>query len=212
MELLRKNQRLVLYNIKILANLNMLVAFVLALIVTMIFDLQRLTYQNIAIICELYLSILGILLIPFIANIENVNNTFELTYVRKISYLPIFVLRLLLSFLLLSGLALGIILVAKIQNGNFPFLEILSGTLVSAVYLGLIGLTVANISGNTAAGYLISFAYYAFEYSTKGFYTKDFFIFSLLKNSFSEKYNILMVIVVLLVVNVMMSLRKSTQL
>lgn len=189
--------------------MNILVSFVLVAISPLIFSLVRLEYTDIATIGELYLSIIGIVLLPNLLTIEESDNIKEVIYIRKTPHITVTILRLVMMIMFMFILISSMILLVKIQHGSFPFWEISIGTFTSALYFGIIGLTVVNITKSLPSGYLTSFAYYAFEFSTKGKYTKDFFVFSLLNKSFIEKGNLSIIIICLLIINLMITYKRS---
>ncbi|MBS4539022.1 hypothetical protein GOQ27_11155 [Clostridium sp. D2Q-11] len=197
------------YNLKIVFSLNILAAFVLVAVTPFLFSLVRLEYSNIATVGELYLSVIGIILLPNIINIEDIDNIKEVIYIRKTPHIITTILRLAIIIIFMFILISSIILLAKLQQGNFPFWEISLGSFISSLYFGIIGITVVNITKSLPSGYLIPFAYYAFEFSTRGKYTKDFFVFSLLNESFIEKGNLLLIIGGLLIVNLVIIYKRS---
>lgn len=210
MDTLRRNRNLVLYNIKILTNLNILAAIVFIFVTPVFFSLVRLPYDDIAKIGELYLSIVGIILFTHIGTLEESYNTSELTYPRITPHVLVFMLRLVLSFIAVFILIGSIIAWTKANDGSFPVGEILGGVYITTIYFAVIGLTISNITKNNTAGYLVAFSYYAFEFSTKGNYTKKFYTFSLMNHSMNEKYNLLFLILFLLVINFIIVYNRST--
>jgi hypothetical protein len=106
-------------------------------------------------------------------------------------------------------LIISVMTYAKFNDGQFFIWNLAGGVWTSAVFLGLIGLTAANLTGNITAGYLLSFAYYGFEMFTKGKYTKGVYLFSLSNNSFHEKYILLLIIIFLCAFNIVYVLKKS---
>lgn len=112
---------------------------------------------------------------------------------------------MVVTFLLISI----IIIYALYNKGSFSPWSIIFGTWTSAVFLGLLGLTISNVSGNITSGYLIAFAYYLLELITKGKYIKDFYLFSMLQNSFNEKYMILIIIALIFGLNIVYVWKKS---
>ncbi|WP_425446491.1 hypothetical protein [Dethiothermospora halolimnae] len=209
MNFLRSRKELGRYNIKILCNLNILAAFIIILLTPALFSLKRLSYGEISRIGEMYLPILGVILLTYIGRIEEENNVEQLIYIREVSNLFIFVIRLVLIMTLIFMMILGIILIARLQGGIFSIWKVTFGIFISSVYFGMIGLTVANITEKLSAGYLVSFSYFAFEFFTLGKYTKEFFVLSLIKGNFSNKYNILILILMFLILNFVMINRKG---
>lgn len=209
MDYLKRNVELVRYNLKILSIYNLLGALVVVLLTPLFFSLVRLNYVEIARAGEMFVSVIGIILFTYIGTIEESENVHEISYIKKTSHIYIFCIRFLILLVFAFILIGSVILWAKTHDGSFPFWEITIGTLITTLYFGMVGLTVSNFSKLNSAGYLVSFSYFAFEFATAGRFTKDFYTFSLTRHSFTEKYYLLGVILVLFVVNLGAVYRKS---
>jgi hypothetical protein len=197
------------YNIKILFGLNLLAAIILVVLTPLFFSLKLLPLMEMAKVGELYLSIVGIMLFPFLINIEERDHINELVFIKRTSHVYIFIVRFIIFTFIALLMFLGIASFAEFQGSSFKIFEFTAGVGISALFLGVIGMTVVNITNELSAGYLISFAYFVFELLTKGKYTKDFYLQSLLKGSFNEKYYILAVTIVLFIVNLVIINKKS---
>ena len=105
---------------------------------------------------------------------------------------------------------LSVLSYAKTQGSSFNFFEIAFGTCISAVFLGMLGFTVANLIQNISASYLVCFSYYFLEYFTKGKYTKDLYLFSLTSGSFkSGKLVLLCTIFIMIIFNMIFIKKRS---
>ncbi|MDF2674777.1 MAG: hypothetical protein K0R09_3045 [Clostridiales bacterium] len=209
MEFLQNLKKIIYYNIKITCNINFLAALILVALTPFIFSFRMLEFKDMAVVGEMYLSILGIVLFISLGDIENRDNIKEIIFSRKTPHIYIFILRMCIM-MAITFLLISIITIYALYNkGNFSPWSIIFGTWISAVFLGLLGLTISNTTGNIASGYLIAFAYYLFEFITKGKYTKSFYLFSLLRNSFNEKYMILIIVAVMFGLNIAYVWKKS---
>lgn len=197
------------YNAKIVFGLNLLAAVALVLLTPFFFSLSLLTYKEMAKVGELYLCTTGIALFTFLGSIEEGSNSQEIVYSKRMPHVYIFTLRFLFMALASFIMIMTIAAYAAVLRSTFPFWTFIFGVWVSAVFLGTIGLTIVNFTREPGAGYLISFAYFVLEWMTRGKYTKDFFLLSLLNNSFHEKYRILAVILVILLANLLFVYKKS---
>lgn len=189
------------YNAKIIFGWNLAAAAGICILAFIIFDLNYLVFNDIAQIGELFLSTLGIMLFPGLGSIEGRTNSSEIIYVKMRSHLFIFLLRIILAAVLLFFLILGVVLFARLNNGSFDCTIVTCGVFISALYLGMIGLTVTNLQREPAPGYIAAFGYFMFEYFSRGKYTSRFYIFGLLNHDFNSKYAILFVSLLLLVIN-----------
>ncbi len=209
MEFLQNLKKIMYYNIKITCNINFLAALVLVALAPFIFSFRILEFENMGVVGEMYLSILGIVLFISLGDIENRDNIKEIIFSRKTPHIYIFILRMCIM-MVITFLFISIITIYALYNkGTFSPWSIIFGTCISAVFLGLLGLTITNITGNITSGYLVAFAYYLLELITRGKYTKNFYLFSLLRNSFNEKYMILIIIAVIFGLNIVYVWKKS---
>lgn len=198
------------YNFKIILNLNFLAAIGFIILIPIIASLKLLDYRTVAKIGELYISIIGIILIPYLANIENKDNIKEVIYIRKKPYVKILLERIIIMMILIFLMILGLMVLAKIQGSSFNLWEITFGTWISAVFLGMLGFTIVNLIDNISSAYLVCFGYYFMEYVTKGRYTKELYLFSLIKGSFATgKYKLLLIIIALIIFNLFIVKKKS---
>lgn len=193
--------RLTLYNSRILFNFNVLAALVLTVLAPFIFSFELLSYREVAKLCELYFSILGIVLFAYIGNIENQEQAKELINVRVVPYWTILLIRKLLVLLLTFMLVASILIYGRIRGSVFPFWEMAIGTVITAAYLGSIAYSIANLTNQVSSGYIIAFAYYLLEYSTKGKYTCNMYLFSLMRMEFTPKYYLLAATIMMLIAN-----------
>lgn len=104
------------YNLKIILSFNILAAVVFALLTPVIFSLRLLDSMAISKIAELYLSITGIILIPYLASIEDRNNIKEVIYSRKASHALTTGIRLSAVMLLMFIIILAVMLLAKLRE------------------------------------------------------------------------------------------------
>lgn len=192
--------KMIKYNLKIIMSFNIIIAAVFALLAPVIFSLKFLDFRAIANIAEFYLSITGIILIPCLANIEDRNNIKEVVFSRETSHALVTGIRLAAVMLLMFIIIMTVLISAKLQGSNFSIWYIGFGTWISAAFLGMLGFTVANLSSNISAAYLISFSYYVMEFFTSGKYTKDLYLFSLTKGYFQNGKYILLVFVILMII------------
>ncbi|MBU5591239.1 hypothetical protein KQI89_05645 [Clostridium sp. MSJ-4] len=198
------------YNFKLILNLNLLAAIGFIILILTVSSLKLLDYKTLAKIGEMYISIIGIILMPYLVNMENKHNIKEVIYSRKTSHAKTILRRIIMVMILMFLMIASVMVLAKIQGSSFEFWEITFGTWISATFLGMIGITIVNLIDNISAAYLISFSYYFMEYVTKGKYTKDLYLFSLTKGSFVRgKYLLLFIILIMVIFNLLIVKKKS---
>ena len=187
----------------------MIAAAALLAVIPVIFSLKLVDFETAAVIGERFLAVLGILLISHIGNIEENFDACDIVYSRTAPHVYTFVLRLMLA-ISVTFLSIGlIVLTAKASGGTFPLWEIWTGTFISALLLGFFGMTVSSISKSHVSGYLLSFAYFMFEWFTAGRYTGRFYLMSLLENNFPGKLNLLLPVLFLALLNIWIAAKKD---
>jgi hypothetical protein len=189
--------------------LNLAAALVIILLTPVFFDLSLLEQSEFVKITELYVSITGIILLTSLRSPEDRDNIGEAVYHSKLPFAGVFALRIGITLVLLSMLVCSVEAAALFFNSNFDFFEVAAGSWITSVFCGMLGLTFSSLFGDVTSGYLIAFAYYGFEFFTGGKYTRNFYLFSLLKDSFSEKLRLLAAIAVLFAFNVYYVYKKT---
>lgn len=195
--------KIIWYNTKILFDLNAAAAILLVALAPFIFSFDLLAYKDIAKVSELYFSILGIILFAYIGNIENQEQAVELVSVRTLPHFVICFIRLMMVLLLAFALVSAILLYAKLRGSIFPFGELSLGVMVTILFLGAIAYTLTNLTNQVSTAYIAAFAYYLMEYSTKGKYTGEFYLFSLTKLDIAPKYYLLGAAAAILILNLL---------
>lgn len=132
---------------------------------------------------------------------EKAAQTMDLVYQMPVKQSYIFIIRLL--FMVFSMfVAFSILLfIAYMQGAMFNFFKLLLGSMIGALTLGMISLLFSQLTQEIAIGYMVSFAYYYLELSTKGAYTKYFYLFGLLSNIPYNKLLLMGVCSLLLIIN-----------
>lgn len=173
------NKGMLWYNIRLLPKMNIVMCALAICAIQIFFSLKMVDFKVMAQIGELFVSLLGIILIPGLAFIEENPGIKETVYVKAVSPVVPSVIRLLYSVVVLLSGAVIFVGIAVIQGSVFDELSITLGVFISALILGALGYIVGCFTGNIALSYLIPFSYYGFEFVSKGKYTKDFYLFSL---------------------------------
>lgn len=203
-------KNLVYYNLKLIGNLNTAIAVAFLVIITLMVNMKFLTYKEAAVIGETYVSIIGIILFPYLCTIEYSNNIKETIFTKKTSFMNIVLLRIIIM-IFLTILCISTVTAIEIYSeSSFNAVEIIFGTFITTFFLGMIGITVSNIFENDILGYMVAFMYYFFELFDGGKHTKDFYLFSLTRGSFSYgKYYILLISIILLILNLRLIYKKG---
>ena len=148
---------------------------------------------------EYLLTPLGILLLTHIAVYEWETNIYELTYPRTISHFAIVFQRVIKVLVELFAIIAGVLFTEKLLGYNFNLSASIFGSFITATFLGLIGMILAYITKQRTVGYIAPFVYYMLDMFTQGKYTKALYLFGLLNNDFSSKYNLLLLSILLVI-------------
>ncbi|MBU3175227.1 ABC transporter permease [Clostridium estertheticum] len=186
-------------NLRIAFQNNILFSIVLLISTPIIFSITNLDFSMAAKICEQFIVIIGVVILVPIFTPEEDENIKETVNAKAISPIFVYMIRILLSVILLVSLIALFVNILIYLGGTFTSGRLIMGTFVSALFLGGLGLFVASLTENVSIGYMIPIVYFVFNIMTKGIYTKNLFLFSLMNNSFKEKYYLLVAAVVLII-------------
>gem|GEM_PF-4000425 len=108
-------------------------------------------------------------------------------------------IRIIISALSLFILTSVCILLLYLNHCEFIILNFEIGILAGAFFLWMVGFMAYGVTGNVVVGYLLPAAYYILNFSLGG-KLNNFYLFSLAKNCMAEKYWLLGVGVVFLII------------
>jgi hypothetical protein len=169
---------------------NFLPQVVLALLILIftpiIFGITDLDAKASAIPLEMFVSLIGIILLaPIFAPEQNeeIKDAVESKYISSITVCWI---RILISIIVMAFL-IGAFVFIMVCNGCDVSFKSAWGTFASALLLGAIGFSAYGISNNIAVGYMLPILYYALNFTGGNKYLGNFYLFSMQKGSYSEK-------------------------
>ena len=166
---------------------NLCLAAVYLSIIPLLRGIENLDMVHAAECLEESVILLGIFLLVPLNLPEEEKAIQEVVYIRKIAHWKILLLRLTMSMLLLGVMIClfsGIMLWKKC---SFPFIAYVSGTLISAMALGVWGLSVSIWSNSTIVGYLASVGYYILNILGNISEKSLFYLFSMGKGNYMTK-------------------------
>ncbi|GMQ61237.1 hypothetical protein [Vallitalea maricola] len=148
---------------------------------------------------EYLLTPLGVLLFTHLAGFEKEIRVYELTYIKKVPHCIIVISRVI-SYMISMYLVILIVFgIEKVFGAEFVFVHCVNGSFITALYLGVIGMISAYLTGQRSVGYIIPFVYYMLDMFTFGRYTGGLYLFSMLNDDFGIKINLLIASVVMLI-------------
>ncbi len=181
------NKGMLWYNLKLLPWINLVICILSILAIQIFFSLKRVDFNVMANIGELFVSLTGIILLPGLAFVEENSDAKEIIFSKAVSPVVPSVIRMVYSTILLLLCVLIFVETAVIQGSVFDEFAIITGVFISALVLGSSGYITGCITGNIALAYLIPFAWYGFEFFTRGKHTGNFYLFSLQKGYLADE-------------------------
>lgn len=172
-------------NLKYNALLSVMVSAVIIIITPMIFGTDNLDNMASAVPLEMFVSLVGIILLTPIFQPEQNEDINDIVSSKYISTSKIYLIRTAYSAIILTSLISLFGIYMKAQNCDVTPLLII-GTLANAVFLGSLGMIFAAISNSTIIGYMIPMVYYALNFGM-GSKLGNYYLFSMSNLDFKPK-------------------------
>lgn len=173
------------------------VAVLIVLLIPVFFDISGLDKYMAAQPIEIMLSIIGIILISPAFLPEQNENIRDVIRSKRMNYLLVYGIRLLYSIMAIVLMMGAFIMIMYISDSAVSVMHFIGGV-ISAVFLGALGFAASGLSGNVYAGYMVPVLYYIANLVGKE-KLGNFFLFSMMRGSFDEKYFLLGTSVILIV-------------
>lgn len=157
------------------------------ILMPIIFGIQNLDNMASSMVLERYISLIGIMLLTPLFLPEQDKNVAEVVEAKYRSVIVVYLLRVTIFVAALFILTNTSILILYLNHCDFIMRNYVIGIFASAFFLGMLGFMAYGMSGNIVVGYLLPAAYYILNFSL-GEKLKQFYLFSLVKNSMVEKY------------------------
>lgn len=192
---------LIKYNIKILMSPSYFIGWLFLLCLPFILNFRLLEQVELARISEQGFILVGVIWVSGLLNYEQAAHVGDLVNQMRVKITLIFIIRLLFMIFNMIIAFTMLLFIAHIQGSVFNFGKLLFGSIIGAFMLGMISLLFFQLTKEISVGYLMSFAYYYFELSTKGEYTKYFYLYGLLSGIPYNKLLLMGVSIILLIIN-----------
>lgn len=184
------------------------IALVLLCLSPFISGIENLALPDTAKVLELYVALLGIILIPPVFLPEQDPDLRDLIRSKYTKISSIYSIRVIESVLVLM-LYLGVYLWILHCNGcQMEVLKYFVGTLAEMLFLGGLGLFTYSLADNLIAGYMIPIFYYVTAIGSGSKYMKVFYPFSMSQGRFTEKYWLLAGGILLIVLGILKRSKK----
>lgn len=179
--------------------LHLLVCVLLLGLSPLLMGVANLGQQDTAKVLEMYVALIGIVMLVPIFLPEQDQNIRDLVYTKYMKSQLVYKLRILGNVLILMiFLAFYIVMLEK-NNCEFPVVKYYFGTLAEMLFLGGMGLFFYGLTDNLVIGYMIPIFYYIVAIGSGAKYLKLFYPFSMVMGSYDEKVWLFLAGVVLIV-------------
>ncbi|MEG0842958.1 MAG: hypothetical protein RSD22_03595 [Romboutsia sp.] len=177
---------------------HIIAAVSLCLISPIIMGVKNLDSINSAKILEMYISLLGIIVLVPLFMPEQDNNIRDLIKSKKESIAINYLIRITQAIIFLVIIVLVFLVFLKSENCTFYFGKYFYGTISTCIFLGGLGTFVYSIVDNIAVGYMVPILYYMLCYGTGRKYLGKFYLFSMMQGNYINK-NYLLITGILMV-------------
>jgi hypothetical protein len=137
-------------------------------------------------VLEMYVALIGIILLSPVFYPEQDKNVRELVEAKYTPILGVYLVRLIEALVSLVILIGGYVILLKNNNCTFPLTGYYLGTLAEALFLGGLGFFAYSIFDQIAIAYMLPMIYYVLAFSGNR-YLKSFYLFSMMKGRYEEK-------------------------
>ncbi len=140
----------------------MLAALGILFTTPVLFGVTALDAQSAAYPLELSLPFIGLVLLTPVYSPEQDNGIFGTVASRKMPFLLIYMMRIVLSVLLMLVLICAFTGFMAVRESDVTLLHAMA-SFANAAFLGGLGILTASISGNTIMGYMLPALYYVLD-------------------------------------------------
>lgn len=183
---------------------HIVLSVLLLLITPAIFGIANLDAKTAAIPLEMFVALMGTVLLTPVFLPEQQKEIRELVESRYTGQNSICLVRIAIGILTLLLLISGFVLYMKLNGCEFEVLPFILGTFAGALFLGALGLFSYGVSDSIVTGYMVPMVYYMLNMFSGSEHLGKLYLFSMARGSFKEKYwlfgtGVLLIILALLV-------------
>jgi hypothetical protein len=187
------------------------VAILLCVVSPFIMGIENLDYISCAKILEMYVSLLGIILLVPIFYPDQDKEIKDLILSKKESISTLHVIRLIQAILILGLLVYLYLVYLKIGNCQFPFAKYYYGTLSTCIFMGGIGILSYSIIDNISIAYAIPILYYMLCYGSGDKYLGKFYLFSMMTGTVEDKIYLMSAGIIMIAAGLFIRRKSSTK-
>lgn len=180
-------------NLKYNISLHVLVSLLMLCLSPFIMGVENLGPQDTAKVLEMYVALIGIVLIPPVFLPEQEKDIRDLVSSKYTGSGTVYLIRLLGNITVLA-LFLGIyVFLLKNNACEFPEIKYYLGTLAEMLFFGSLGLCFYGLCDNLIIGYMIPIVFYIAAFGSGSKYMGMLYPFSMVAGSYKEKIYLLFV-------------------
>lgn len=196
-------------NLKHNIPLHLLACLLLLALSPLLMGVSNLSAGDTARTLEMYVALIGIVLLPPVFSPEQSKDVRELVSSKYTRGSSVYLLRLAGNALILAALLLCYVLFLKANNCNFPAVHYFLGTFAESLFLGGLGLFFYGLSDQLVVGYMAPLLYYIIAIGSGSKYLKLLYPFSMTIGSYKEKYALFAAAVTLLAAGIVLRCRRT---
>lgn len=170
----------------------MIIVILMCFLAPSFMGVKNLDQYQVAKIVEIYLSLMGIVLILPVFIPDMNRDIRDLISSKKEPMLVLHCIRVLEALLIVLIVGSVFLAYLKIGRCEFPFGEMLFSLNANAIFLGGLGMMVFAIADQLALAYMIPIVYYIACYGAGKKYLGNLYLFTMQYGSFLEKHYILL--------------------
>ncbi len=164
---------------------SVIVSAAILIITPVIFGISNLDETAAAVPLEMFVSLIGIVLLTPIFQPEQNPEIADVVLPKHVSADLIYLIRAVYLFVSLMALIALFGIFMRIQKSDVPLL-LLVGTMANAVFLGSLGMLAAALANHTVIAYMIPLVYYMLNYGA-GRKLGNYYLFSMRTLDFQPK-------------------------
>lgn len=187
--------------------LHLLLSVVLLLLSPLMIGIANIDRFASARVLEMFVSLIGIILLVPVFLPEQDKNIRELEYAKKTNYIAVYVIRILQALAALALLLLGYMAVMAANHCEMSFGPYFFGTLATMIFMGGLGIFAFAAADHQIIAYLVPMFYYIVavaKFSQMGIFNP----FSMMLGSYKEKIYLAVMGIVLMTAGVVIRYKK----
>lgn len=175
-------------NLKISLLPHLVIAILFLCLSPTLMSLENLDAIQSAQVLEIYVALIGIILLTPIFLPEQNKDIRDLMESKYTSIISVYLLRIIEAMVAMLLLIAVFVAIMINNNCNFDAMKYFVGIFLEALFLGGFGMIAYSIFDNIAIGYMLPMCYYVASMVTGSKYLKKMYLFSMMKESFDEKW------------------------